>query len=73
MSTDDWSEEVYDPYRRYATAVTITGVHANDCPACLAGATCGRADQLMTDEYRAYADLSGDDQAAARLLHPTWP
>lgn len=73
MSTDAWSDDRDDPYRRYSTAVTITGVHATDCPVCLAGGVCGRADQLMDDEYRAYSDLSGDDQAAARLLHPTWP
>lgn len=75
MSTDVWSTgDRHDPDRQYATAVTITDVHTGHCPTCVAGGVCGRADQLMDDEFRTYETWRTSAPDAARAYdRADWP
>jgi hypothetical protein len=57
----------------YRTATATTDDHTATCPACAAG-VCGRADALMTDEYRTFERWSDTDPAGARNYdRATWP
>ena len=52
-------------------AMAASDEHLGGCPVCLGGCVCSDADDVMTDEYRAYADWRDWDPTSAREFRLT--